>query len=155
MAWNLEKRKAWCLWSLKLSKSRSAWLSTNWLVYCPYQEKGKGSKAPSSQDRTLEPWSITMFIVTDYTRIGQHIFTREQWISLSWAVHCSVHKTTIHLFFWTALLLEKHTFITNRVKLIKAAVLVFRGGVIRQKSFGYENATAIAYALKELNELVG
>lgn len=27
---------------------------------------------------TLEPWSITMFIVTDYTRIGQHIFTREQ-----------------------------------------------------------------------------
>ena len=24
---------------------------------------------------TLEPWSITMFIVTDYTRIGQHIFT--------------------------------------------------------------------------------
>ena len=52
-------------------------------------------------------------------------------------------------------MLEKHTFITNRVKLIKAAVLVFRGGVIRQKSFGYENATAIAYALKELNELVG
>lgn len=27
---------------------------------------------------TLEPWSITMFIVTDYTQIGQHIFTREQ-----------------------------------------------------------------------------
>lgn len=76
--------KIYCLWSFIMTMHWSAWLSDDWSIYCPYHEKRKGFGAPSLQDCSPKPWSITMFIVTDYTRVGQHIFIWGQWFFMSW-----------------------------------------------------------------------
>lgn len=65
-----------CLW-------QSTCVSSDWSVYCPYRTKKEKSQDTLLQDRTLGPrYRNTIYIVSDYTWVGQYIFTKGQWISV-------------------------------------------------------------------------